>query len=243
MIENLNQRQTKEVNVNLFRIRELLGWLGMLLPFILLGGNAIIIKTLDKDLPILLNSISHYHYSYVGIVFTGILMAFALLLVSYKGENDGSYWLSDNSITNLAGFFAVVVVLIPTDYDSGLLKTPNTHCEPYLMYIHLGCAGAFLALLGALSFFKFSKSRYNKALFKFCGIMVWVCILVLGIGFKLGAATDTSFVFWLEAVALIFFGFSWLLKGKAKILNVVKVVSDQEYNEKLFEMNPYKIQQ
>ena len=140
------QKDKKEIKPSHFRIRELLGWLGMLLPFILIIGQIITVENPRKG-PVFLNSISHYHYSNVGIIFTGVLMSFALLLISYKGIEDKSKYLTDNNITNLAGVLAIIVVLIPTKYAVGLEHTPNCHSSDFLSNIHLISAGAFLSLL------------------------------------------------------------------------------------------------
>ena len=179
----MNANQNFSIKPSEYRIRELLGWLGILLPYILVLANAIALNITNTQGEALLPSISHYHYSFAGLIFTGVLMAFALLLISYKGYKDSSTWFTDNNITNLAGAFAMVVVLVPTTWESGLLTTPNKHVDDTLGLIHLGAAGLFLALLGALSFFKFTKSdktdKYHlrrKFLYRFCGLMVWLCI-------------------------------------------------------------------
>ena len=217
-----------------YRIRELLGWLGVLLPFILLAGNALILNLKGDTTHPLLNSISHYHYSYMGLVFTGVLMAFSLLLISYKGYPEKGKFFSDNNITNLAGFFALIAVLVPTEFVEGvnLMETPNLHTNPRLGFLHLACAGLFLILLGALSFFKFSQSTHNKSLYKFCGIMVWLSIAILMVGIPFGWAEDNSLVFWMEVVALFFFGFSWLIKGRNKVLYMVGLVDEEDWQEK-----------
>ncbi len=217
---------------NHYRIRELLGWLGLLLPFILWGGNAIAIAVSDTYGESLLHSVSHYHYSYVGSIFSGVLMAFALLLISYKGHRDEiKWWKTDNTITNLAGFFAIIVVIVPTIPYLYVPMTPNTHYNYISYYIHLGSAGVFLALLGYMSVFKFTKSRYHKNLYIFCGIMVWLCIAILITGFAAGFAGG-SFVFWMEAIALAFFGLSWLVKAKSRVLYWVKIISEKEWQDK-----------
>lgn len=232
-----NQKK-HQVQSSHYRIRALLGWLGVLLPFILLAGNALILNLKGDTTNPLLNSISHYHYSYMGLVFTGVLMAFSLLLISYKGYPEKDVFFSDNVITNLAGFFALIAVLIPTEfiYGAGLMETPNLHTNPLLRNMHLGSAGLFLFLLGALSFFKFSQSHANKSLYQFCGIMVWLPILVLAIAIPLGWAKDNSLVFWMEVVSLFFFGFSWLLKGRNQVLYMVGLVDEEEWKEKVGEL-------
>ncbi|MEH6746202.1 MAG: hypothetical protein V7670_05140 [Maribacter arcticus] len=51
-------------------------------------------------------------------------------------------------------------------------------------------------------------------MFKTCGILVWSAILSLAIYFYFDWNID-NFVFWMETLAIMSFGISWLVKGEA----------------------------
>ena len=88
--------------VSYLAIRKAIGWLGLLLPFILLIGNYVINKldVLNSNFFIRTDcykvpyasagsfkfSISHYYYSTVGELFTGVMCAVALFMFCYKGH-------------------------------------------------------------------------------------------------------------------------------------------------------------
>lgn len=230
---------------NKYRIRELIGWLGILLPILLVGGNKLILVLNNEVGPIWLTSISHYHYTYSGVIFTGFLMAFGFLLISYKGYDDGEFF-SDNKITNFAGMCAIIVVLIPTKYKAGLDCTPNYHTDDIFGAIHLITAGIFIVLLGVMSYFKFTlnndktNSSYVKCrnfFYKLCGSVIFIVMLLLVVGYAIeiyggGSFKMNSKTFWLEVIALEFFGVSWLIKSKSKIMKRLSLVSEDEMEEK-----------
>src|SRR5262245_18692248 len=115
------------------QLRKAVGWLGMLLPFALLIGN-IAINNVDilnddtwvrKDCPNYAiyvadgsykRSISHYYYSTMGELFVGVLCVVALFMFCYVGHEKRQWekGLSDNWMANLAGIFALGVVIFPT---------------------------------------------------------------------------------------------------------------------------------
>ena len=185
-------------------LRRNIGILGLFLPFILLIGAG--------PRP----SISHYYYTNMGIVFTGVLWAFGLMLISYKGHR------GDDKITNIAGFLIIIVSLIPTSHLAGESVAVNAHQNAVLNKIHLFSAGLFFYIMGYMSLFKFTKAkRDNRAkrrrnkYYKIAGLMVWLSISVLIPVTLLGWNITGNDVFIGETVALFFFGTSWLVKSKS----------------------------
>ncbi|MFK7813670.1 MAG: hypothetical protein AB8B59_14345, partial [Maribacter sp.] len=84
-----------------YRIRKLIGTLGLALPILLLltGG-------------MLLSSISHYYYQPLSsIIFIIILSTFGLFLLSYKGYKIDAETekISDDLLTNIGGISALIV--------------------------------------------------------------------------------------------------------------------------------------
>lgn len=206
-----------------YRIRKLIGVLGVSLPIALplLADSTII------------SSISHYYYlTAPSLYLIIVLSSLGLFLISYKGySKDHDEFINDDWLTNLAGFAALLVVLIPTACEksgssviericaSGNLPLFGHH-DPQTDTYHFIAAGVFIFLMGWMSFFKFTRgeekgnSRY--LLFKSCGILVWSAILFLTIYF-LTDVEIPNFVFYMETLAVVPFGLSWLVKGEAMV--------------------------
>jgi len=212
------------------RLPRNLGILGMTLPFILVIG--------DRHLA---PSISHYYYTNLGIYFTSVLFAFGLFLFTYEGyKKKGEQKVTDNFITNIAGFFAICTAFIPTAFNELDLKLvfggPNAHRSEIAGTIHLVCAGLFLIIMGYLSIFRFTLSGKTKSkfyarrykLYKICGWMVWICIAFLGVEFVIHKSFTPYDVFFAELISLLFFGFAWLVKSQIKSLKYIGLVSEAE---------------
>ena len=224
-----------------YRIRKLIGILGMLLPVLLL--------LVQREL---LSSISHYYYQTVSsLIFIIILSAFGLFLISYKGYkiDHTTEKVSDDFITNIGGFAALVVVFIPTWCTGSGSRAIAFICTsgnfPLLGHdmtlkgtIHLVCAGIFILSMGWMSRFKFIRSPTdpNIKLYKICGNIVFLSIgllILLMIVEKLGFSfwLDKYFVFILETVAILSFGISWLIKGKfIEDMNTFKTIFTKKMN-------------
>ncbi len=199
-----------------YTIRKIIGFLGILLPIVIVVFNG-------KFLP----SISAFYYSRSAVFFIAILSAFGLLLISYKGyERDKkTELLSDNMITHIGGFAALVVILIPTSFDFGLDKTVQCqlfgHCNKVYSTIHLISAGVFLTSMGWMAFFRFTKGEQTKGkrkkniFYKSSGIIMWVSIVLLLIRFTTGCSVTEYDVYILETISVFAFGISWLIKGEA----------------------------
>ena len=74
----------------------------------------------------------------------------------------------------------------------------------------------------------FGKNPEHKT-FVVCGIAMLVCILLIAVyslilAKKFPGLADLKPIFWLEAIALIFFGISWLLKGKTDFNFIPKLL-------------------
>lgn len=210
-----------------YRIRKLIGILGLALPFVLpLAAGDV------------LSSISHNYYLTVpSLIFIITLSTMGLFLISYKGYRiDGTgekEVISDDLITNIGGLAALVVVIVPTCCVDSLNETVNLLCEektyPLLGHdntikniIHLASAGIFIFAMGWMSIYKFTrgsdKTSNEYRIFKWCGYFVWGSIGVLLVYMALTYILDDFFVprmvYIMETVAIVPFGISWLVKGK-----------------------------
>ena len=243
--------------VSYLAIRKAIGWLGLLLPFILLIGNYVVIKLdiLNSNFFIRSDcynskepyasagsfkfSISHYYYSTVGELFTGVMCAVALFMFCYKGHKlrSGEKGLTDSAMANLAGFFALGVVVFPT--ASTLCITDNMRSflsSDATGHIHFGFACLFFITLAIMSIVNFRRTEVRKNFGKLknhktylvCGIIMLACLALIAVysiwiqAIQIGWLDKIHPVFCLEAIALIAFGISWLIKGRLDIPAAIK---------------------
>lgn len=208
-------------------LRKLIGILGMLLP-ILLWLYLLIAYRLATPL----ESISHYYYTRAGTVFTIIVSLLAIFLTIYKGHEPVDFYLS-----LAAGVFALFVLLFPTsNLCDECMDIFGTYCVTILPAsrareaFHYISAGIFLLCLAAMSLFLFTKSDKGEQergpgkitrnrIYRTCGVVMVVALLVIFLGGFLdwipGDIYDKNHLtFWMEAVAVEAFGFSWLVKGE-----------------------------
>ena len=192
--------------INTVRLRSLLGWLGMLLPWIVL------ILSLAFGFPFP-DSISATYFIDTCITpFMIILGAASLLLISYKG-----YDKQDDIICTLAGIFGLLICLFPCGAVSGLIGTFQL-ASTVSGLIHNASAVIFFGLLSYNSLFLFTKGngiqtdskKKRNIIFRVCGIGMLVSLALIVPVSILGIYGGTWFV---EMLALGFFGISWLTKS------------------------------
>jgi hypothetical protein len=197
-------------------LRKAVGYLGTALPFVLAFGGMLL------DGPGIQGSISSYYYTGMRNVFVGTLCAIGVFMLSYRG-----YERKDDIAGDLACVFAVVVALFPTTPHG----TPSA-MDKLIGTIHLASAAAFFLTLSYFSLILFTKTDPNKQptlrkiqrnkVYKACGytmlaalaLMVFRALLPTNIAAYLDKIDP---VFWLESVAVIAFGVSWLTKGEAML--------------------------
>ncbi len=185
-------------------LRKSVGWIGILLPFVLMFG---VFLLFDGDLPLI--TISQYYYSGMRDVFVGAICAIALFMFFYRGYDK---W--DDLLGNIAGFSALCIALFPTTEDgsSGLSRT-----------VHFVAAGVFFITLAVFSIFLFTreaskptsqKIKRNR-IYRICGYIMIACLaaIVVYYNFFKEKHLKSTFVFWAETTALVAFGVSWLTKG------------------------------
>lgn len=205
------------MNTNLmyFRIRNICGVLGMILPYLAIISVAFIEKVPEGAL----NSISATYYN--SPVLAGILTAASVVLITYDG-----YDVFDSFLTSIAGFFGIGIVLFPCSVD-WLPPTANVGFFQFSMecsnYIHCTCASLFFLLLAYNCLFLFTKGNDNPTpqkkirniIYNVCGFgmfvfMAFQFICVVEPEFFKGPFTMIN-----EIILLQLFGFSWLVKGRA----------------------------
>ncbi len=200
-------------------LRRAVGWLGISLPFVVIIGNY-----LFGHCTCIQESISHYYYTVTGSLFVGILCSDAMFLIAYKGYPDDR---RDNRWTNWAGIFALVIAFFPTNDNSADSCAIFHFAESKLRStIHYGSAALFFILLACTSLFLFTKSKGEKTrekiirnkIYRICGIVMLISISLIALygifGNDGSRLSKLKPVFWLETVALLAFGTSWLVKGE-----------------------------
>lgn len=218
--------------ISYLALRKTIGFLGLLLPFILMIGGWILSGSFDVE-----PSISDYYYTKLGSVFVGTLSVVAMFLFAYKG-----YETADR----IAGFLGCVFAL-------GVVFFPTAPCPEPIGYhkifgtLHFVFAGFFFSVLIFFSLVLFTKSSTNhqvtgrkkmrNTVYHICGYIMIACILgiaVFSIWFDPEDCKieDGDVTFWLEAVALWAFGVSWLVKGELilKDLQAPQPLEDEERN-------------
>ena len=215
-MEDTSQTSNKEISLvtAYLMLRMAIGVLGTALPFIVSIGAWILWQTGIQE------SISRYYYTGTRDVFVGTLFAIGVFLVSYKGYNEkkGDH---DNIAGNFAGAFAVGVALFPTTPPAGA----SSH-DKVIGAVHLVFASLLFLTLAYYSLCLFTKKDANASprklqrnrIYRICGYTIVACIaLVVVIRVLLPNELRDSLqachsIFWLESIAVVAFGSSWLIK-------------------------------
>ena len=188
------------MQINTIRLRALIGWLGMLLPWI--------VVLLVGYFPA---SISATWYTNACTPFMIILGSASFLLICYKG-----YSKVDDIVLTCSGIAGLLVCLFPTSSAEfpgkvGTFMIDSAICST----IHNLSAVIFFVLLAYNSFFLFTKSKgemtrnkkIRNVIYRICGVGMLVSFLML-------LLPDFYIKIWLmETVALFFFGISFLTKA------------------------------
>ena len=194
------------------RIRNLAGFLGMILPWISLIGAIIVSNTIGVPAefwPTLSISATYY----ICPALTGILTAASVVLMCYDG-----YSLRDNIVTTISGVFGIMIVLFPcactvSGEMVGFFQLPVAISNT----IHCASACAFFILLSINSLFLFTlgekeptkQKKIRNIIYRVCGIGMICALILMVLPVSFFAKT-----FVVEAIALTFFGISWLVKGQ-----------------------------
>lgn len=195
--------------INTRRLRCIIGVLGMLLPWI------VVVQSLafGYEFP---DSISATYFNSTCITpFMIILGSAGILLCTYKG-----YDLVDDILNTAAGFFGLCVCLFPcaatADAHIGTFNLPTQTSD----IIHMISAILFFGILSYNSLFQFTKGsgeptvnkKKRNVIFRVCGIGMIASFVLLPLAIY--DIIVIPHVIWIiEAIALTFFGISWLTKA------------------------------
>jgi hypothetical protein len=196
--------------ISYLTLRKAVGYLGMLLPFVLAAGNWLVFSGGLRP------SVSDYYYTPMRGVLVGGLCAIGAFLLAYHGYDR---W--DRLFTNVAGTGAVGVALFPT---------PPAHPSLPAMiagYCHYAFGVLLFAPLTVIALWLFRRTdpareptrvkRLRNQVYLICGVVMLAALILAGL-VSLPFATGLALlhpVFWLETAAIVAFGVSWLVKGQA----------------------------
>lgn len=207
--------------ISYLTLRKAVGILGMALPFLLLLGYFILERKCDFP-----PSISHFYYTDLGNVFVGTLCAVSLFLFSYNGHDKG-----DKVAAKVAGTFALLVAVFPTafgDYTETTCSRMQQSADVFSNAVHYVSATVLFSTFAYFSLVQFTKTnkpgrmagpkRTRNHIYKLCGWIIVACIAgIIGVYFLPASVyRHIRFIkptFTLETIALLAFGFSWLIKG------------------------------
>lgn len=206
----------KSLVISYLGLRKAIGIIAVLLPFVLVLGKSII------DGGGIKGSISAYYYTAMGNVFVGSLCAFGVFLMSYKG-----YEKKDDIAGTLACIFAIGVALFPTAPDLNA-----TQANLVIGRLHHTFAALFFLMLTYFCLFLFTKSgqqhptrrkKQRNTVYKICGYTMLASMALMVLLAVLLSDTLTKQLhptFWLESIAVLAFGVSWLTKGEAILKDI-----------------------
>ena len=187
----------------------MIGLLGMLLPWL--------VALITLSWP---QSISFTYYSVFAVgTFMVVLGSAGILLINYKG-----YEKIDDVTATIAGIFGILICLFPMTYlpdpamQTGVLHLPSDISNIF----HCISAVGFFGTLAFMSFFLFTKTsgemtkqkKIKNIIYRVCGVgMLGSFLLML---LNLIPGVDIYNLTWIvEAIALFFFGASWIVKSNA----------------------------
>jgi len=195
--------------------RQLVGWVALLLP-ILVWTIADLRPTEGLQPGKILGSISAYYYTGAVAAFCGSLVALTAFFFTYRGYKGGR---RDLQTAWVAGIASLLVAFFPT--TAPLVALTPTWWAPWMMKVHYISAAVLFGCLIYFSLVLFRKSsskdgelptakKWRNRCYFWCGVGMAACML-----WALSTYFTGGTIFWAEAIALVFFAVSWLVKGRA----------------------------
>lgn len=202
--------------------RQVIGYLGLALPLLLV--QAVRVRPNPPSDQWYGGSISAYYWTGAVSLFVGLLAALSLFLLTYRGYANETHKY-DRGAAIIAGIAAALVAIFPTSPPAGII-TPPPGVAPlpwwhgWIGVTHEIAAIVLFSMFAIFSLWLFRQSasgeqpsadkKRRNAIYLLCGIgilasMAWAVV----------AGLSGRSIFWPESLALIFFAWSWLTKGRA----------------------------
>jgi hypothetical protein len=186
-------------------LRKVIGLLGTLLPFVLaVGGRTLFGLEIQ-------GSISAYYHTPMGDVLVGMLFAIGFFLLSYRG-----YEPVDDFAGTVAWIAACGVALCPVYSSVGYLH----HIFAFLFFVSLIYFALVLFTKTDPDGTPTKRKLQRNLVYRVCGVLMSLCVALIPLQALLPSALRSRVraydpVFWLESLAIVAFGVSWMVKGGA----------------------------
>ena len=212
---------TRDVVLSFYRVRQALGWLGLALPVVLIGGTL----AMGHPLP---PTLSDFYYTPMRDVFVGFLVALGVFLLTYLGHRQPQALVSDRNVSTVAGLGALGTALFPNDTLNPCLDAQIPALN-ILGSLHFVSATAFLSMTAVFCLVLFRRSdrhdptptkRWRNRVYLACGLVILAALTALAAYFLVVTPerrceiASLRPVLWLEVVTVLAFGLSWLVKGR-----------------------------
>lgn len=223
-------RLTPEI-ISYKTMRLIIGVLAIALPFSLLAGSFLV-----GGCGRVLGSISAYYHTRMRDLFVGVLCAVSLFLFSYKG-----YDLEDFLLCKFASLYALGIAFCPTlvKNESLACMVQPMYTNDIVSGFHYFFAAGFFSIIACISLCVFTKThpdpvadgeavaarppmtdmkKNRNKVYVGCGIAIMACLVLIPLYdfvLRKWLPLPCSPIFWLETLALVSFGASWLVKGGA----------------------------
>lgn len=197
------------ITIDTIRLRKAIGWLGFSLAWIVL-----VLCVVFQCAPgghLFPDSISAtYYYAPTITPFMIILGASGILLICYRGYT----WL-DDLVNTATGIFALGICLFPC-FNDGVSNVGTFQIPVEISgWIHNISAAMFFVLLAYNVLFLFTKSngiitkqkKIRNIIYYVCGsgmLTAMICLFIFN---------GHAVTWWVEAIALMFFGIAYLTKA------------------------------
>ncbi len=223
-------------------LRKAVGVMGFFLPFVLTLGCLLLIQVFDCAEScggnIVQKSVSQYYHTGMRNIFVGTLCVVGVFLLAYKGYKE-----EDDREGEAKGLCVIGAALIPTDDRAGdiaglaaigVALFPTASGDLTIIgALHGLSAFVFFLMLAYFSLCLFTKTdspddmtpkkETRNKLYRVCGYIILAAIVLISLLWLLSYFSpeiktylaSINPVFWLESVATVAFGISWLTKGEA----------------------------
>lgn len=184
-------------------MRRVIGWLGLVLPPLLVVGEPIVFD----DRPVPLGSLSAYYYSGFREVFVGMLCAIGVFLIIYKWPER----TRESRASTFAGLAVIAVAFFPTGKPGAKVATTPLQdllSEDWVERIHFGSAAVFIFLLSRISRYWWKNRVPPRRVHKICE---WVILAALALAALEGLTGWPDYgILIAEFAAVWAFAVSWL---------------------------------
>jgi len=198
-------------------LRRALGVLGILLPLLVTTLAKVFGGTGCQP------SVSAYYHTSAREVFVGVLAIVGAFLIAYKGFDR-----TDDRASDLAGLAALGVAAFPCKSDhAGPSIGTFQLSQSWSNGIHVASATVLFLTLAAISAFLFTRTdptrgmtpqkKSRNKVYRLCALVMALALLEIAVSALVltEAQQDAARTTLLgEAIALIAFGVSWLIKGE-----------------------------